>query len=490
MKKRISLGLAMALLLSLFLTACGAEPSKKQDLPIYYFHNNACSACNEVQYLWDALAAAEKTDITYHVVEYKIYQAEAKEALAALKNIDSNPSYPLIMVGQRMISGYDAITKEFPSALRDYAKHPKDTLFTIPQGGTPEAPVADRLNYPTVSAETDYGVLFTTESCGDCAKMKEALKEMPFTYEERSITEGDNAERIQGFFEKYRVPESEQKVPILFLRDTYFFGAEAVEKGLATSIEAGDAKNFQYPEELPEKTELSIWATLGTGLVNGLNPCALSMLFLLLSLLVSMKEGVVSRGLSYMGGKFAAYLLVGLGLSLIADSLSLSWLSGLKTAGTILLLCFSLVFAFGNFMDFYQARRENYGKIRLQLPGFLRKLNGQAIEGVAAKHRGWVLIPILFGLGALISAGELLCTGQIYLASILYAAQAGGGVPILHLVLYVSAMCLPSVAAVLLVGCGKRVLDLSEFSRKHLPVIKLINGVLFVAFAILAIFML
>jgi hypothetical protein len=95
----------------------------------------------------------------------------------------------------------------------------------------------------------------------------------------------------------------------------------------------------------------------------------------------------------------------------------------------------------------------------------------------------------IFFLGAAVSAGEFLCTGQIYLATILYLLRAdtgGNTVAFVSLLCYTLAASLPP--AVLVVFCykGKQALALSEFVRQRMPLIKIANALIFALFALLA----
>jgi hypothetical protein len=95
----------------------------------------------------------------------------------------------------------------------------------------------------------------------------------------------------------------------------------------------------------------------------------------------------------------------------------------------------------------------------------------------------------IFFLGLAVSAGEFLCTGQIYLATILYLLRANpGGRPLAlaALLCYTLAASLPPALLVLFCYKGKQALALSEFARKKMPVVKIANAALFALFAFLA----
>lgn len=77
-----------------------------------------------------------------------------------------------------------------------------------------------------------------------------------------------------------------------------------------------------------------------------------------------------------------------------------------------------------NFLDFLSVRKSEYGKVRMQLPKKLRHLNHQMLKK-ASHMEGAFLGILILGLGIAVSLGEFFCTGQIYMASILYPSPDG-----------------------------------------------------------------
>jgi cytochrome c biogenesis protein CcdA len=126
----------------------------------------------------------------------------------------------------------------------------------------------------------------------------------------------------------------------------------------------------------------------------------------------------------------------------------------------------------------------------MQLPVSLRKLNHNRIRRFMEKTAPGLILPGVFALGILVSAGEFLCTGQIYLATILYMIRRNPSLDLQTLLAffaYVAGMMLPPMLLTLAVWRGKKVFQLSEFARRNMPLIKLINAAVFLVFgAILA----
>lgn len=94
---------------------------------------------------------------------------------------------------------------------------------------------------------------------------------------------------------------------------------------------------------------------------------------------------------------------------------------------------------------------------------------------------------LVLGLGIAISLGEFFCTGQIYMASILYLLrkataqfwQIAG-----TLLVYVTAMSIPAIIIMTVIYRSKGTGKVSDFMLKHMGAIKLLNSILFVAYAV------
>ena len=148
--------------------------------------------------------------------------------------------------------------------------------------------------------------------------------------------------------------------------------------------------------------------------------------------------------------------------------------------------------SFMNLLDFWNVRREEYGKVRMQLPSALRRFNHKMIKN-AGNASGKILPFLALGLGIAISLGEFFCTGQIYMASILYMLRADSG-NIGHILIsflvYVTAMCVPAAIFIFIIYKTKNTNRISDFMLAHMDIIKLANAVLFLGFALYFIFIL
>ena len=337
-------------------------------------------------------------------------------------------------------------------------------------------------------------IMFTTASCAPCIRAEAFLDTLDAEYPLNSggftkvdkriidINEQDGALIAMRFYEAYNVPQAERRTPILFYNSGYMQDDRIIAQNLERLIRSGALQNFK---EHGTKTDssYSLPIIFSAGLLGGVNPCSISMVLMLLSLLASKRERIVTAGVSYILSKLFTYLLLGLVLYKSLQVLNSDIFQFAAGAAKWIAVVVAVGLSVFNILDYFNARNERYGKIRVQLPQKLRAFNNGLIKKTV-ENGELFMIPIVFLLGVVVSAGEFLCTGQIYVATILYVMRSGDVSAIPAFLTYVTAMIIPMSILLFLCARGRRLLELSEFSRKNLPVIKLANAVLFLAFAL------
>ena len=130
-----------------------------------------------------------------------------------------------------------------------------------------------------------------------------------------------------------------------------------------------------------------------------------------------------------------------------------------------------------NLLDAFHAQQEHYGRIRNQLPVFLRQGIRGLIQRSLARAGGWLWL-IALALGMIVAAGEFLCAGQIYVAVLMANAQSGSVLPLL---IYSAAFVLPSAAVLLAVAISKKTMAASDWLLRRMPLIKLLTALIMAA---------
>ncbi len=359
----------------------------------------------------------------------------------------------------------------------------------------PETPADTSRPVITAADDAPAVLLFTTYSCADCDRAKDEIRalqeELDFEVTECSIAEGGNIETFKSLLAQYGRTQEEGKVPAVFAGEHVLLGEEEIRQGLGALLKEGEAPASVLKERLGASAPEEAWgpelaSAFGAGFLAGWNPCMISMTLMLLSILITAHASVLKNGLLWLAAKYVTYLGIGCAACFAASGFDQGLLSRYSSALDIVLAVLFFVAAALNFMDFLNVRKEEYGKVRMQLPKRLRRFNHTLLKR-AGRAEGAALAFLVLGLGAAVSIGEFFCTGQIYMASILYLLRSPGGGQVrnfVYLLVYVTAMSIPAAAALLVIHVTKATGRVSDFMLRHLGAVKLLNAVLFTLYAL------
>ena len=158
---------------------------------------------------------------------------------------------------------------------------------------------------------------FYSAICPHCKKEKEFLEELKNKYPEIEIKEyevisnPENKEILNQFYEKYQVPEKDKGwVPITFTPDKYFIG---FNEQVAKDIESCIRECLVGEKPAPQKIKIPVFGeidiskmslpalTVTLGALDGLNPCAMWILLFLIALLINTRS---RKRMWLVGGTF------------------------------------------------------------------------------------------------------------------------------------------------------------------------------------------
>ncbi|MDD5020273.1 MAG: hypothetical protein PHS61_07660 [Candidatus Omnitrophica bacterium] len=230
-------------------------------------------------------------------------------------------------------------------------------------------------------------------------------------------------------------------------------------------------------------------AVIGAGLVDGINPCAFTVIVFFVSFLSVMgyrRREMAVIGLAYILAVFVTYLAIGLGLFNIFYRLDAFFL---LSRGLYFLIGALSMFLGGLAVRDYLLYKKT-GKtddMALQLPGPVkRKIHAlvgeyyrKTPEG-RAKALGGLFVSALV-VGFLISLLEAVCTGQLYLPTIVIVLKEGSlrARALFYLVLYNFMFIIPLVGVLSLALLGTTSRDFEGFAKKRLGLIKITMAAVF-----------
>ena len=495
----------------------GMKQEKGQDaVEVYYIHNNPCESCREFLHFKQELSSEVSKEIpgsAYHTRELNLLLESSQnnyEKLMKKLNIPLKDRItPMVVIGNRYLTGKENIEKNRKGLLLEELG--QDRADTHEEWKTlPETSLAEEggpLPGIKLKSGDSYLLYFSTTACEACESVAEFIDKLPESFtvlkdgrkiksrlaiEERNITKGGSLTLYQQVLKEYGIPEKDRVVPLIIYSGGYLSGKEAILSGLEKALTDGKALNFtkevgaskEPAEELAVK---DIPKMLAAGLVGGLNPCSFSMLFLLLSLIAAKNENTLKLGAIYITSKFAAYFVIAVFFYTVFSLLESSVFASIQELIRLLLIAAAFLFAVLNFSDFLKAKNSQYGRMLLKLPKKLQAADKNLMEKFIQDKKKPLCISV-FILGFLISAGEFLCTGQVYLATLLtmnYVDTGKNGFSYLLILLYILMMILPSLIIVLLINRGKRMHIVSDYIVSHTGIIKLINVLLFITLGVI-----
>jgi len=515
--------IAAILISSLYMFSCSQVGSKQEaaaatEVDIYYFYFNPCASCDvekEFQIRLDTLLGEDIKHINLRM--FNAFYSSVEEKLLQFFEqyyvLEEHREAPILFLGDTYIQGSANIDRNLKY---EFDKARSSSNVATPQ--LQESEDIQLIRQPNVRITDEEKqsriIYFYVPLCAECDEVENFFNTLNSSYyvlyegqaiksrleiEKYNISTIDNLEMLRRYFDEYRIPDEDQQVPILFIGDKYLKGYEEIKGNLVNLIEAGQGiltpLLLEMPESsenaLPALTRYEIAGVLTTGLINGVNPCSISMLLFFLSTAISKSNSILKMGLSFILGRFLTYVLLGTLLFNLLLIIDVNWMQQAEAVMKVIVIMIVLFFAVYNIRDYFAAKGEKYDQIKLQLPVALRRMNHNWIKKFTAVKNTRVLVVLSFLLGILISIGEFLCTGQIYLLTIIYMMHDFSQFNLEALawfLIYGIGLIIPMLLLLFVLYKGREVFDVSEFARSKLHYVKLINAAVFVVFGLIVLF--
>lgn len=355
-------------------------------------------------------------------------------------------------------------------------------------------------------------ILFHSSACQKCVKvMQEFMPEVEKRFGERvnieyrDIADIENYKLLIGLKQEYGLSLKEG-LPVVFFNGEFLFGEKEIRRGLFWLIEK-EGKALVFSDKtvkadlIPYFLKFTLPAVLSAGLIDGINPCAFTVVIFFISFLSLQgyrKKELVGIGIFYILAVFITYLLLGLGIFGFLYRLRGFWLISRIINLSVAVLSIILgVFCLYDLFKFKKTKTTE-GLI-LQLPkavkNQIQRIIGwhyrktPQIQMQPVKKQITRLILSAFITGFLISLLEAACTGQVYLPAITFVLKAA---PLKlkafgYLVLYNLMFILPLILIFILSLAGFTSQRFSSFFRKHFLSIKVVMTILFFTLGILLI---
>lgn len=285
--------------------------------------------------------------------------------------------------------------------------------------------------------------IFYSSSCHKCAEIKKEV--MPqigskfqdiIIFDYRDIADIDNYKLLIDLQEKYNAKFT-ISVPVFFLGGHFLNGSDDIRKNLEGFIRAAlknphpDYKNEAASTDLVSRfKDFTVLAITGAGLIDGINPCAFTVIVFFMSFLAVqgyLKKQLFVIGVSFIFAVFITYLLIGAGAFGFLYRLRAFWY--VSKALNICIGLFSITLGGFAVYDFFKFRKTGQTEgLVLQLPRAVKNQIHKVVgmhyrvdkskEDAAAQKKIPKLIISALVTGFLVSLLEAVCTGQTYLPTI------------------------------------------------------------------------
>jgi hypothetical protein len=349
---------------------------------------------------------------------------------------------------------------------------------------------------------------FYYENDPECSKTSISLKALVANYPYFELAERDmsnpKVKELREMLDEVYLKDKSQfgKVPAVLIGKELFIGYKEIKENLLSLLQStlkerqGDAKSLNDRIGLFfKKMKFFIVPALGehlfpivlvSGLIDGINPCSLTLLIFLISFLSvtkKIKRDILSIGSGFTIGTFVVYFGIGVGLFHIVSSMVFaSMLRWFYLILGIILLIFGVL----SLVDIYYIKRDEESRVKLQLPRRF-KIETHNIIRFYTTHSGDFKFITGAVIGSLTSFIEFACTGQIYLPVVSLIKDQVKSQFLLYLFSYNIMFIVPLLVLVMASSFWVSSKQVNNFLLKNLVFTKTLTAILFF---ILAIYML
>lgn len=242
-------------------------------------------------------------------------------------------------------------------------------------------------------------------------------------------TDSDDCSAIQyAYASEFGVATTDAlTVPYIYLGDVSYKLSPSIHNEVTKKIDdyisgREPFQNFNYDASSCEPSmfeklmqQMTVAGVLFAGLLDGINPCAISMLMVFFSFLFysGEKKKTLAMASLFILGIFLANFLFGLGVKTFYNLFAGNTTIIIMLYSIAILMCVAAISL--NALDIINRTKGETAKN--QLPDRIKfKLSSMMRGAIFSK----VAIPAAFGVGFLIGVVELACTGQIYLPTLTY----------------------------------------------------------------------
>jgi len=351
-------------------------------------------------------------------------------------------------------------------------------------------------------------IMFYSPGCKSCRTIKqEFMPDFLLNYKDKvEIQYCDIADKkcLEMYLTVKKHFNTSGSIPSILIGEHFLLGKQAIKDRLEGIIQEY-VKNpkvykklYLFEKDIREIFNKFTPLTVSVaGLIDGINPCAFTVLIFFISFLTLMgyrKRDFIITGISFITAVYLTYLLIGYGI--------FRGLYGLGAYHTVFkiihlsiaVLCFLM--AYLNLKDFlvYRKTGDTEG-LKVKLPSVIRNQINAVIGKFYRKDKKGKsiaqgsLILTAFVVGFLVSILEAICTGQVYLPVIVMISKVPDlrSKAISYLLLYNLMFVVPLLLILFLAAIGTGSKKIQDFFRAKIGLVKILMFILFLGLGLILI---
>jgi len=359
-------------------------------------------------------------------------------------------------------------------------------------------------------------LFFYSPSCHACHQtIQEVMPQIEKEFFDRisieylDTTDINNYKLMLELKEQYNCKDT--GVPTVFLEGNILVGYTKIKNDLRKLIidvlnkgNLGNHFKSSTIDLVSRFLSFSILTIIGAGLIDGINPCAFTVIVFFISFLAVQgyrRKEMEIVGLSFIFAVFLTYVLIGIGIFHFLYSLRHFYLISKILYYAIAGLCFILA-GFSLYDLWLFERTDKFEGMTLQLPQrikntihyiiglYYRKKSALNTQETTGEKRISGMVFTAFITGFLVSLLEAVCTGQLYLPTITFMLKNPQlkVKAFIYLVLYNFMFVIPLFLVLLFALLGTTSEKFSSFMKRHFIAIKLFMAGLFIILGLFIIF--
>jgi len=353
-------------------------------------------------------------------------------------------------------------------------------------------------------------IIFHSSGCHNCIRAeKEIIPALEERFKDKVEIEYRNVDDVENYKLLLSLKEKHHSkirdiLPVFYYEGRFLNGQGDIKKNLEALLIVPAARVDNGPQTLPKIDlaryfdDFSILAVMAAGLIDGINPCAFTVIVFFMSFLAFQgygKREMAMIGLIFIISVYLTYCLIGLGIFESLYNLRGFWL--LTKAINITVGVIGVIFGACALYDFIKYKRtKSTDGLLLSLPQSIKNKIHSVIGLHYRVHAGgddtslkkplMVLAVSALVTGFLVSVLEAVCTAQIYLPTIVFILRTTG--PKLkalgYLLLYNLLFVVPLLVIFSFALAGTTSEHFQKVLRKHLGAIKILMGMMFLGLGI------